>query len=137
MLINNKVIDYGKEPFAVDLERLTKFNTTFRRALWTGTNLQLTVMSIPVGEDIGLERHDDVDQFIYIISGIGITQMGNSQDNLNFSKNVYEDFGVFVPAKKWHNIKNIGKTPLKLFSVYAPPEHPFGTIEINKQDSQY
>ncbi len=132
MLVNNNIMDYGKEPFVTDLERLTKFNNTFRRALWTGTNLQLTLMSIPVGENIGLETHTDIDQFIYIVSGIGLTKIGDSKDNLTYERKVYEDFGIFIPAKSWHNIINIGKTPLKLFTIYAPPDHPFGIVEQTK-----
>ena len=93
-------------------------------------------MSLGIGEDIGLEMHPDVDQFIRIEQGQGITQMGKTKDNLNFQKNVYDDFAIFVPAGTWHNITNTGTIPLKLYSIYAPPNHPFGTIHRTKADAE-
>jgi len=124
--------DYGPEPFVVNIERATEQNNTFRTALWTGKHLQLTIMSINVGEDIGLEMHPDVDQFIRIEEGRGLVKMGNSKDKLDFQANVREDYIIIIPAGKWHNITNTGNTPLKLYSIYAPPEHPHGTVHVTK-----
>lgn len=129
----NRVSDYGLRPYVVDIEKATKQNKAFRTALWTGNHLQLTLMSIGVGEDIGLEVHPNVDQFIRIEEGQGLVQMGDNKNVLDFQQNVYEDFAVFVPAGKWHNIINTGNKPLKLYSIYAPPEHPFGTVHETKQ----
>ena len=77
------------------------------------------------GQDIGLEVHPDVDQFLRIEQGQGMVLMGDRKDRLTFTQRVFEDFAIMVPAGKWHNIVNTGRTPLKLYSIYAPPEHPF------------
>ncbi|MEW9121059.1 MAG: cupin domain-containing protein [Thermotaleaceae bacterium] len=129
---SDKIKDYGPYPYVVNIEEATKENHTFRTALWTGTYLQLTLMSIGVGEDIGLEMHPDVDQFIRIEEGEGLVQMGDAKHNLNFVKKVYDDFAIFVPAGKWHNLTNTGHKPLKVYSIYAPPEHPRGTVHETK-----
>ncbi|MFP4697323.1 MAG: cupin domain-containing protein [Eubacteriales bacterium] len=128
--------DYGPEPFIVDIEAITKENDTFRTALWTGRHLQLTLMSIDVGEDIGLETHPHLDQFIRIEEGQGIVKMGDSKDNLDFQEMVYDDFAILIPAGKWHNLINTGYKPIKLYSIYAPPEHPFGTVHVTKREAE-
>jgi len=128
--------DYGPDPFVVDIEEATKQNDTFRTALWTGKHLQLTLMSINVGEDIGLEMHHNVDQFIRIEQGQGLVTMGDSKDNLNFRQRVEDDYVIFIPAGKWHNLINTGRVPLKLYSIYAPPEHPHGTVHKTKQEAE-
>lgn len=128
--------DYGPEPFVVNINEVTKQNDTFRTALWTGNHLQLTLMSINVGEDIGLEMHPNVDQFLRVEEGQGIVRMGTNQYNLNFQKNVSDDFAIFVPAGTWHNVINTGNVPLKLYSIYAPPNHPRGTVHLTKADAE-
>lgn len=125
--------DYGGQPFVFNIEKATERNKTFRTAIWTGEHLQVTLMSIGVGEDIGLENHSDTDQFLRIEQGQGIVQMGDSRDNLTFQQNVFNDYAVMVPAGKWHNITNTGNVPLRLYSIYAPPEHPFGTVHESKE----
>lgn len=132
---NIEMKDYGKQPFVVNIEEATKQNSTFRTVLWTGSYLQVTLMSINMGEDIGLEMHPDVDQFLRIEEGHGIVQMGDSKDNLTFQARVSDDFAIMVPAGKWHNVTNTGNTPLKLYSIYAPPEHPFGTVHRTKAEA--
>ncbi|MGP0580393.1 cupin domain-containing protein [Paenibacillus peoriae] len=127
--------DYGKRPLVVDIEKVTKLNHTFRTALWTGEKFQVTVMSINVGEDIGLEVHPTTDQFIRIEEGQGLVQMGDSKDRLDFVVNAYEDYAIVVPAGKWHNLTNTGNKPLKAYVIYAPPEHPFGTVHRTKSDA--
>ncbi|WP_138416684.1 cupin domain-containing protein [Aquibacillus sediminis] len=128
-----ELTDYGKQPFVVNIEKATKQNKNFRTALWTGDHLQVTLMSIGVGEDIGLELHSDVDQFLRIEQGKGKVQMGDQQDQLDFEKHVEDDDAIMVPAGKWHNLTNVGDVPLKLYSIYAPPEHPFGTVHETKE----
>lgn len=128
--------DYGPEPFIVNIEEATIQNKNFRTALWTGEHLQLTLMSIDVGDDIGLEIHPNVDQFIRIEEGEGLTVMGDRKDRLDIQKKVYDDFVIFVPAGKWHNLINIGDKPLKIYSIYAPPEHPHGTVHRTKRDAE-
>ena len=131
--INKEYIkDYGKEPFVINIKNATLENKNFRTALWTGDHLQITLMNIDVGECIGLERHENVDQFIRIEHGYGLVEMGDEKDNLNFKKKVYDDFAFVIPAGKWHNLTNIGNVPIKLYSIYAPPNHPKGTVNVDK-----
>jgi len=132
----HQTTDYGPEPFVVNITEATKQNNTFRIALWTGKYLQLTLMSINLGEDIGLEIHPDLDQFIRIEEGQGIVQMGEYKDRLDFQVNIYDDFAFIIPAGTWHNLINTGCTPLKLYSIYAPPQHPKGTIHETKADAE-
>lgn len=127
--------DYGPEPFVVNIEEATRRNNTFRTALWTGDHLQLTLMSLNPGEDIGLEIHPDVDQFIRIEAGEGRVKMGDSKDRLDFQAKVCDNFAIFIPAGKWHNIINTGSAPLKLYSIYAPPNHPPGTVQKTKAEA--
>ncbi|MGG0669709.1 cupin domain-containing protein [Lederbergia citrisecunda] len=127
--------DYGTDPFVVNINDATKQNSTFRTALWTGNQLQVTLMSLNVGEDIGLEMHPDVDQFLRIEQGQGIIRMGKSKDNLNFERSVYDDSAIMLPAGTWHNLINTGNIPLRLYSIYAPPNHPFGTVHLTKADA--
>lgn len=133
----NKFSDYRSNPIVVDINSATLNNETFRTAFWTGNHLQLTLMSIPVGSDIGLEVHNNVDQFLRIESGMGMVLMGNSRDNLYLRQPVYDDYAIFIPAGTWHNLINTGNVPIKLYSIYAPPNHPRGTIHITKQDENH
>ncbi|MYL72473.1 cupin domain-containing protein [Halobacillus litoralis] len=127
--------DYGSNPFVININEATKQNQNYRTALWTGSNLQVTLMSIPPGGDIGLEVHPNVDQFLRIEQGQGMAQMGDRKNNLSFERNVYDDDAIIVPAGTWHNVTNTGNTPLKLYSIYAPPNHPFGTVHATKADA--
>ena len=102
--------DHGPRPHVIDIDKATLQNNTYRTALWTGRFLQLTVMCIQPGEDIGLEVHHDTDQFIRIEEGQGIVQMGPSRRNLDFRQPVFNNFAVFVPAGTWHNITKVGLT---------------------------
>lgn len=127
--------DYGGEPFVIDIEKATLQNDTFRTALWTGDNLQLTLMSIAPGEDVGLEIHPELDQFIRLEQGEGLVQMGDNPDDLDYEAEVFDDYAVFIPAGKWHNVTNTGDVPMKVYVIYAPPEHPFGTVHETKADA--
>lgn len=129
--------DYGNEPLIVNIDRLAKMNSNYRLALWTGNDLQVTLMSIPVCGDIGLENHPDTDQFIRIESGCALVKMGNNKNNLCYQERVDSNYAVIVPAGTWHNIINIGHTPLKLYSIYAPPHHPFGTVHRTKEEAEH
>lgn len=127
-----KLKDYGPRPLVININEATLQNNNFRTTLWTGHNLQVTLMSINVGDDVGLEMHPKVDQFLRIETGQALVNMGKNKNNLNFQARASDDFAIIVPAGTWHNIINIGKTPLKLYSIYAPPKHPFGTVHKNK-----
>lgn len=127
--------DKGRTPWVVDIEELTEKNDKFRSTEWTGQFLQMTVMSLEPGEDIGLEVHRDVDQFIRIEDGTGQVLMGPEKDDLSEVHDVEDDFAIFIPAGTWHNVINTGDEPFKLYSIYSPPEHPAGTIHKDKAEA--
>lgn len=128
----NIQMDHGPYPYIIDIDKATKHNDTYRTALWTGTHLQLTVMSIDPNADIGIEMHPNVDQCLCIVSGTGVVQMGDSKDNLRLQQPVFNNSAILVPAGSWHNVINTGRTDLKLFTLYAPPNHPKGTVQQTK-----
>lgn len=128
--------DHGKKPYVVDIEQLTLDNTTFRTTLWTGEHLQLTVMSIEVGDDIGLEVHPDTDQFLRVESGEGRCEMGPSKDDLSFVREVSDDDVILVPAGWWHNVTNTADVPLKLYALYGPADHEPGTVHPTHEDAE-
>lgn len=129
--------DYGPNPFVVNINDTTKQNNNFRTTIWTGNNLQLTLMSINEGENIGLEVHPNLDQFIRVEEGQGIVKMGINKDNLNFSQPIYDDVAIIIPAGSWHDIINTSNKPLKLYSIYAPPQHPHGTVHKTKKIAEH
>ena len=97
--------------------------------------MQMTLMTIQPNEEIGLEVHDDHDQFLRIEQRNAKVLMRDSEHDLSFNVPAEEDFAIFVPAGKWHNIINTGQVPLKLYSIYAPSEHPFGTVHQTKAEA--
>jgi mannose-6-phosphate isomerase-like protein (cupin superfamily) len=125
--------DHGAEPLIIDLNRITRANPNYRTALWTGTHLQVTLMSIPAGGDVGLEVHPELDQFIRIEHGNALVLMGAEKERLHDQRRISQGYAVIVPAGTWHNILNTGTSSLKLFSIYAPPQHPFGTLQETKR----
>ena len=127
--------DSGPAPCTMDIRQIAIQNTNFRTAVWTGHYLQLTVMCIPVGGEVGLEAHPDTDQFFRVESGSGMAVMGLDHDNLNFQSFVNNGDAIFIPAGTWHNIINSGTRPLKLYTIYAPPHHPHGTVHKTKQEA--
>lgn len=127
--------DHGPNPFVSNLKEATLNNDNFRTAFWTGCNLQLTLMCIPVNSEIGLESHPHLDQFLYIESGQGIVKMGKHKDCLTYQSHACDNSAIFIPAGTWHNLINTGSCPIKLFSIYAPPQHPWGTVHKTKADS--
>lgn len=129
-------IDYGNEPFIANITAVCCDNPYYRRILWTGEHLQVALMSIPVGGEVGLERHEDNDQLIEVVSGCAQILMGKSAENLNIQKRVNNNFSVMVPAGTWHNVKNTGSTALKLCTVYAPPHHNKGTVHETRGISE-
>lgn len=135
---NNNIIlrDYGPNPFVININEATLQNDYFRLALWTGEYLQLTLMSIEPRDDIGMEMHSDVDQFLRVEQGEGLVLMGDNPNNMNFSRRVYDDSIIMIPAGTWHNVINTGCKPLKLYSLYAPPNHPWGTVHKTKEDAE-
>lgn len=118
-----------------DIERATLENEYFRKVLFTGAQLQLTVMSIPPGGEVGLEMHAGLDQFIRIESGSAEVTLGRSKDSVDEKHQVGDDWVAIIPGGTWHNVVNTGDGPLKLYSLYSPPEHPDGTVHETKADS--
>ena len=127
--------DQGPHPFTVNIEEATLGNGHYRATLWTGKNLQVTVMSIEPGHEIGLEVHEDHDQFLRLEAGRARVQMGPSKNDLSYDRQVEDDWAILVPAGSWHNVINIGKEALKVYSIYAPPEHPHGTVHATKAEA--
>jgi mannose-6-phosphate isomerase-like protein (cupin superfamily) len=128
-------IDRGPRPYVANIRRIASENQNFREAIWTGEYLQMTLMSIPVCGDIGLEVHPDTDQLIRVEQGSAVVKMGACRERLDFQKNVGCGESIFVPAGTWHNVFNGGRIPLKVSSVYAPPHHPRGTVQRYREES--
>jgi mannose-6-phosphate isomerase-like protein (cupin superfamily) len=129
------VKDIGPEPQAFDLEGESRKNANYRAVAWSGKYLQLTLMAIPAGEDIGLEAHPDTDQFLRVEAGRGRVQMGPSKEQLDFDREVEDGWGIFVPAGTWHNVTNAGDDTLHLYAVYAPVHHASGRIQATAADA--
>ncbi len=115
--------------FADDIEKLTLENDDFRRVLYTGKNIQLVLMTIQPGEDIGEEVHEDRDQFFRFEAGVGEVVIDG------VANRVKADHGVIVPAGARHNVVNTGSEPLRLYTIYGPPEHLEGTVEKTRADA--
>jgi len=128
--------DIGPEPQSFDLEKATLENTSYRAVAWSGRYLQLTLMSIPAGEDIGLEAHPDTDQFLRLDGGRGRVQMGPAKDRLDFDREVEDGWAVLIPAGTWHNVTNIGDEPMQVYAVYAPVHHAAGKVQATAAEAQ-
>ena len=118
-----------------DIEQITCANSTFRTVLFTGSNLQLTVMCLMPGEEIGLEMHDHRDQFLRVEEGSAVVTLGPNGSEVAESRDLADGGAVIVPGGIWHNVINAGNKPLRLYSLYAPPEHPDGAVHKTKADA--
>ncbi|HEY9555647.1 MAG TPA: cupin domain-containing protein [Acidimicrobiales bacterium] len=118
-----------------DIEKESLENETFRTVLFTGEHMQLTVMSLKAGEEIGLEAHHDRDQFLRVEQGSARVVMGPAEDQLDDVHELGDDWVVIVPAGTWHNVVNVGDGDLKLYSIYSPAEHPDGTVHKTKAEA--
>ena len=115
--------------FVEDIEDRTEQNTDFRRVLYTGKYLQLVLMSLKPGEEIGEEVHDDRDQFFRVEAGKGEVSIDGTRTNIE------EDMAIVVPAGARHNVRNTGDAPLKLYTIYGPPEHVDKTVHVTKAEA--
>jgi mannose-6-phosphate isomerase-like protein (cupin superfamily) len=113
-----------------DIEKATLENENFRRVLYTGRNLQLVLMTLPPGCDIGEEVHEDRDQFFRIEEGEGEIRIDG------VANRVADDFAVIVPAGARHNVVNTGSGPLRLYTLYGPPEHKDGVVHRDKEQAE-
>jgi mannose-6-phosphate isomerase-like protein (cupin superfamily) len=118
-----------------NIEDATLSNTTFRTVLFTGERAQLTVMRLGPGEEIGIEMHSHIDQFIRIEQGRARITLGPSPDAIAEEHEVEDDWAIVIPGGTWHNVVNVGDGDLKLYSLYTPPEHPDGTVHVTKADA--
>jgi len=119
-----------------NIERDTRANQTFRTVVFTREHVQLTLMRLGPGEDIGWEAHEHNDQFLRIEEGEGRVELGRTGDGADETHDVEDDWAVIVPAGVWHNVVNTGSGELKLYSLYAPPEHPDGTVHRTKAEAE-
>ena len=115
--------------FIHNIEDLTEKNSNFRRVLYTGKHVQLVLMSIPRGQDVGEEVHPDRDQFFRVEKGKGEIWIDGKMTKIE------SDFAMVVPAGAKHNIKNTGEKPLKMYTLYGPPEHEDGTVHVTRADA--
>ena len=115
--------------FVHDIEDLAANNSNFRRVLYTGKQLQLVLMSIPPRQDIGEEVHRDRDQFFRVEEGKGEIWIDGKMTKIE------SDFAMVVPAGARHNIRNTGEKPLKMYTLYGPPEHEDGTVHVTRADA--
>jgi len=113
-----------------DIERATLENGDFRRVVYTGRNLQLVLMTLPPGCDIGEEVHEDRDQFFRVEEGRGVVHIDGTPNR------VEDDFAVIVPAGARHNVVNDGDGPLRLYTIYGPPEHRDGIMHRDKAQAE-
>lgn len=125
--------DCGPNPMITNLFEDTYRNPNFRLARWTGEHMQLTLMTIPSFSDIGMEIHPEVEQFLYVESGRGIAMMGKTKGKMDCCGELRPGTAILIPANTWHNIQNVCREELKLFSIYAPPQHPHGTVDVTKE----
>jgi len=115
--------------YCENIEKRTIDNQDFRRVLYTGHNLQLVVMTLQPGDEIGEEVHDDRDQFFRIEEGSGIVDIDGVPNDVG------DDFAVIVPAGARHNVRNNGSEPLRLYTIYGPPEHRDGIVQSTKAEA--
>lgn len=118
-----------------DVTKITLDNDNFRTVVFTGEHTQLTLMSLAPGEEIGWEAHGHLDQFLRLEQGKARVDLGKTQEDVDESHEVEDDWAFIVPAGVWHNVVNIGKGAVKLYSLYSPPEHPAGTIHKTKAEA--
>jgi mannose-6-phosphate isomerase-like protein (cupin superfamily) len=135
-LTTDRIKDIGPLPQSFNIEDATKDNRNYRTVAWSGRYLQVTLMSIPVGGDIGLEAHPETDQFLRLDAGSGKVQMGSTKNQLTFEKDVSNGWCILVPAGTWHNITNIGTTPMQVYTIYAPAHHTPGKVQATAASAE-
>lgn len=128
--------DSNPRPNAFNIETATLQNENYRTVAWTGKYLQVTLMTIPVGESIGLETHPKTDQFLRIEGGKGEAVMGPAKDQLDFHQDVSDGWSIQVPAGMWHDVINTGDEPLRLYTIYAPVHHAANIVQQTKADAE-
>jgi mannose-6-phosphate isomerase-like protein (cupin superfamily) len=115
-----------KTGYVGNLEGRAEENVDFRRVVYTGPNMQLVLMALEPGGEIGDEVHETTDQFFRIEGGTGEVWIDGQ------STHIESGSGILVPAGARHNVKNTGVTPMKMYTLYAPPHHADGTVQPTK-----
>lgn len=115
--------------FIANIEGRTKANADFRHVLYTGPHLQLVLMALKPGEEIGEEVHEHVDQFFRVEKGKGEAWIDGTRSKIE------SEMAIVVPAGARHNIKNTGDKPLKFYTLYAPPQHADGTVHATRAEA--
>jgi mannose-6-phosphate isomerase-like protein (cupin superfamily) len=118
-----------------NITKVSLDNTNFRTVVYTGQHTQLTLMRLTPGEEIGLESHEDLDQFLRLEQGRARVEFGRTKDAIEETHEVEDDWAFIVPAGVWHNVVNIGTEDVKLYSLYSPPQHPDGTVHRTRADA--
>lgn len=113
-----------------NIEEQTVDNRDFRRIVYTGVHAQLVLMSIEPGDELGEEVHEGTDQFFRVEEGKGEVVINGQTTHIE------DEMAIIVPAGARHNIRNTGRRPLKLYTLYAPPEHPPGTVHHTREDAE-
>lgn len=124
------------EPLAINLEEATVNNQNFREVIWTGDHMQLVLLSLEPGEEIAMEMHEDLNQLLKIEKGQAQILIGPSRDELNFEREVQEDWAVLIPANHYHSVKNTGEGPLKLYTLFAPGAYPQNEVVETLEETE-
>lgn len=128
--------DIGPDPNVFNIEEETLANELYRKVAWTGKYLQVTLMSIPPGGNIGFEVHPETDQFLRVDGGVGTCIMGPSEDNITIEQEVSDGWSIQVPAGVWHDVINKGEEPLKVYTIYAPVHHAADIAQATFEDAE-
>jgi mannose-6-phosphate isomerase-like protein (cupin superfamily) len=116
--------------FHANIETLTSDNRDFRRVLYTGKHMQLVLMTLQPGEEIGSEVHDGIDQFFRFEQGEGVVDIDGVENRVG------DGSGVIVPSGARHNVRNTGSVPLRLYTLYGPPEHRDGVTQATTAEAE-
>jgi mannose-6-phosphate isomerase-like protein (cupin superfamily) len=134
LLIVALVFQVGKSPidfWSDNIEKVTRDNNAWRKTLFTGRNLQVVVMNVPPGQSLGWESHSDNEQFFRVESGTGEIEVAGSKPK---KVPVYDGMVAVIPTGLRHNVTNTGDTSLQFYTIYGPPHHPPGTLDLTHND---
>ena len=131
---SKKIYDRGNDPYVFSIPEAVRSTNDYRRALWSGEHLQMLSMVIPQGEEIGIEAHEGADQLTIVWEGFGDAVIGTSPNRMSHTERLSAGSAVIIPAGCYHNIRNTSKAPMRIITVYAPMQEPYGTVQKNKPD---
>ncbi len=126
--------DRGGEPLVINMDLAAGLNRNYRTAIWTGDDMQVTLIRIPARGETGAEIHRRADRLLYVVGGACTVEMGADRRAMNYVRRAECGYGILVPGRTWHNVKNEGDGPLLLFAVSAPPAQGFGTVDVTRPD---